>query len=532
MKEITRISLASLPYNVEIEAKKELEKYLHAVEHSLGADADAMKEIESRVAELLADRGVSGEKVISIGDVKAVKSQLGEPKDFADESSAKKQSDAPEEDTSEKKMMRDPSNQLIGGVCSGLAAYAHVDVAMMRLGWVLMTFFTGGFMILAYLIMWIIMPPARTAAERLQMQGKPVTLEAIQDESIIVSRQQRRDKAVLATLRILGGIGALLVGVLGLMAIVAITYHVSVDQDARLLTKQEWAYFVTLILAGVAFVTFCMTLARGLFVNRYTKRFWITLGVLTALGIGLFSTGVAGFGMMRSSGSSMFDRQWVRTTVESSAVAGAKQLSVQTNMPFTLTYTVDPSRTSATVKYSTFDVSLAPTVRLVRSGDRLTVLLNDNETSCQPGNTMCVRRFEVAVVGPALDAVESQQNVDITYHAAAQNSLRVTANDNSNLTVESEHVIDTVDVLVTKGSTVSFLPASVNTLNVTTEGPQTAALVATVKTLNLHIPDACSLQDQRGMINIAHADSVSINNKSYDASTDYPCTDIRFIPRS
>ena len=45
MKEITRISLASLPYNVEIEAKKELEKYLHAVEHSLGADADAMKEI-------------------------------------------------------------------------------------------------------------------------------------------------------------------------------------------------------------------------------------------------------------------------------------------------------------------------------------------------------------------------------------------------------------------------------------------------------------------------------------------------------
>ena len=52
MKEITRIHLAALPYNIEVAAKKELEKYLHAIESSLGADSDAMREIESRITEI------------------------------------------------------------------------------------------------------------------------------------------------------------------------------------------------------------------------------------------------------------------------------------------------------------------------------------------------------------------------------------------------------------------------------------------------------------------------------------------------
>jgi hypothetical protein len=57
MKEVARISLAALPYNIEIDAKKKLQYYLHAIEAALNADSDTMKEIEARVAELLAERG-------------------------------------------------------------------------------------------------------------------------------------------------------------------------------------------------------------------------------------------------------------------------------------------------------------------------------------------------------------------------------------------------------------------------------------------------------------------------------------------
>lgn len=39
-----------------------------------------MREIESRISELLAERGVTGEKVISSEDVVAIKEQLGEIK--------------------------------------------------------------------------------------------------------------------------------------------------------------------------------------------------------------------------------------------------------------------------------------------------------------------------------------------------------------------------------------------------------------------------------------------------------------------
>lgn len=84
MKEITRINLASLPYNIDIEAKKTLEKYCLEIERNLGVDADAMKEIELRMTELLAERKVIGETVVSLEDVNFLRQQLGKPDDFAD----------------------------------------------------------------------------------------------------------------------------------------------------------------------------------------------------------------------------------------------------------------------------------------------------------------------------------------------------------------------------------------------------------------------------------------------------------------
>ena len=59
MKEITRIHLAQTPFNVELGAKKELEKYLAAIEKTLAADDDTLREIEARIVELLAERGVA-----------------------------------------------------------------------------------------------------------------------------------------------------------------------------------------------------------------------------------------------------------------------------------------------------------------------------------------------------------------------------------------------------------------------------------------------------------------------------------------
>lgn len=57
-----------------------------------------------------------------------------------------------------KKLYRSSKNKMIGGVCSGIAEYFDVDPTLVRLGWVVGTFITGGAGVLAYIIAWIIVP--------------------------------------------------------------------------------------------------------------------------------------------------------------------------------------------------------------------------------------------------------------------------------------------------------------------------------------------------------------------------------------
>ena len=56
-----------------------------------------------------------------------------------------------------KKLYRNENDKMIGGVCSGLADYFGIDATLIRLGWILLTFF-GGCGILAYIIALIVIP--------------------------------------------------------------------------------------------------------------------------------------------------------------------------------------------------------------------------------------------------------------------------------------------------------------------------------------------------------------------------------------
>lgn len=57
----------------------------------------------------------------------------------------------------EKKLQRDTQNKVIGGVCSGLANYFNIDVAIIRVLFAIaLLCFSTGFWV--YLILWIVMP--------------------------------------------------------------------------------------------------------------------------------------------------------------------------------------------------------------------------------------------------------------------------------------------------------------------------------------------------------------------------------------
>jgi phage shock protein PspC (stress-responsive transcriptional regulator) len=114
-----------------------------------------------------------------------------------------------DEDKKIKKFYRDNDNKVLGGVCSGLAAYFGVDITVIRLLFVLGVFLFGtGF--LAYIILWIVAPKAQTLTQKMEMKGEPVTLSNIETnikESINVDKNAPENaltKILLFPFRLIG----------------------------------------------------------------------------------------------------------------------------------------------------------------------------------------------------------------------------------------------------------------------------------------------------------------------------------------
>ena len=80
--------------------------------------------------------------------------------------------------TINKRLFRDTDSGMVGGVCSGISHYFGMDPIWFRLAIVLSVLFLGTGVFL-YIILWIIMPEARTSAEKLSMKGEPVTFDNI-----------------------------------------------------------------------------------------------------------------------------------------------------------------------------------------------------------------------------------------------------------------------------------------------------------------------------------------------------------------
>lgn len=78
-----------------------------------------------------------------------------------------------------KKLFRDPEKKVLGGVSSGLAAYFGMDVIIVRVLFIILTVF-GGLGIVTYIVLWIVLPEAKSITDKMQMQGEPVTLSNIE----------------------------------------------------------------------------------------------------------------------------------------------------------------------------------------------------------------------------------------------------------------------------------------------------------------------------------------------------------------
>lgn len=183
MNEITRIHLGRQSFTISVDAHKALQAYLAAIKHQVGdRSAEVSKEVELRMAELLTERGITGKKVVLLEDINFLKEQLGAPKDFKDEDEEHESptEKSEREEAAPKRLYRNTERGMFAGVAAGLATYFGVDAVVVRLAFVLAVLL-GGWGIALYIIMWLIVPEAKTQSDKLQMLGKAVTVSSLKD---------------------------------------------------------------------------------------------------------------------------------------------------------------------------------------------------------------------------------------------------------------------------------------------------------------------------------------------------------------
>lgn len=181
MNKTVNINLAGIIFHIDENAFQKLNKYLNTIRSyfssSEGRD-EIISDVESRIAELFQERITDTKQVINLNDVEEIIKVMGQPEEYIVEEN----DEIPGEQyfRTRKRLYRDSEDKILGGVSGGIGAYLDFDPVWIRIFWVLLTFLSGGFVILIYVILWIVIPEARTTAEKLQMRGEPINVENIE----------------------------------------------------------------------------------------------------------------------------------------------------------------------------------------------------------------------------------------------------------------------------------------------------------------------------------------------------------------
>src|SRR6185437_6312311 len=171
MKKVININFQGTIVPIEESSYELLQQYIESLRrhfaHEEGKD-EIINDIESRISELFQNRLKSGSTCITDDDVNAIIKNMGRPEDFdEEENSGNIDDDKREKAKSEKsennfqgdwnwrgkRLYRDENNKILGGVCSGIAAYFGIDPVIVRI-----VFIVSGVGFLAYILLWMFVP--------------------------------------------------------------------------------------------------------------------------------------------------------------------------------------------------------------------------------------------------------------------------------------------------------------------------------------------------------------------------------------
>lgn len=241
MNEIKKCSISGVAFVFEKVAYNRLSEYIDSLKRAYKDNSESeeiIADIEARIAELILSTISDQKQTVCLPLIENIIAQLGSAEDITG-----KEDTIPATDTRiARRLYRDMENSKLGGVCSGLGKYFNIDPVLIRLAifsplilipisnishyihwldpvgrnifWVL---------IVAYIIMWLVVPKAVSARQKLEMEGEAVTAKAIADRQKSATDEERA-KSTLATF--IGSLGK--IAIIGLKAFVAIVIFVMI----------------------------------------------------------------------------------------------------------------------------------------------------------------------------------------------------------------------------------------------------------------------------------------------------------------
>jgi phage shock protein PspC (stress-responsive transcriptional regulator) len=190
-----------------------------------------------------------------------------------------------------RRLYRNPDDKMIGGVCGGLAAYLHIESWIPRLifalplvfgiisggmhtmwwhhGWGFgPRLFTGSFgstLLIAYIILWIVVPYASSASDKMEMRGEKVDMNTIK-----AATQAKGSTGAQAPVRSGGGAGR----------IIGILFKAFFFFIAGVMAISLLGVLIGLLFGGIAILPFA-----GFFLGGWEQFTLGWIGIILLIGI-------------------------------------------------------------------------------------------------------------------------------------------------------------------------------------------------------------------------------------------------------
>jgi phage shock protein PspC (stress-responsive transcriptional regulator) len=173
MNKVININFQGRVIPIEEPAYEELKKYVESLRQYFANEEgkeEIINDIENRIAELFSEKlKITDIAFISEAHVEAIIASIGRPEQFEEESLAgsaeneraytyTSSSSTANTGTARESLYRNANEKILGGVCSGLAAYLKIDTTIIRVLFALLAVGSFGFGLLLYIVLWVLLP--------------------------------------------------------------------------------------------------------------------------------------------------------------------------------------------------------------------------------------------------------------------------------------------------------------------------------------------------------------------------------------